>query len=89
MLHEHADVADCAVVGKPDLRMGMLTVACVQPARPDVDTAVLEEELRAMCAERLVRYKMPDFWTFLPEFPRNAMGKVVKPKLREQVLANS
>lgn len=86
VLHEHPDVADCAVIGKPDMRMGMLTVACILPARPDVDQDLLLQELRAICAERLVRYKMPDLWTFLAEFPRNAMGKVVKPKLREQVL---
>ncbi|MCK9540788.1 MAG: acyl--CoA ligase [Novosphingobium sp.] len=85
VLHTHPDVADCAVVGKPDLRMGMLTVACVQPARPDVDTARLQEELRALCLENLSRYKVPDAWRMLDAFPRNAMGKVIKPKLRELV----
>ena len=66
--------------------MGMLTVACIQPARAGVDTEALLEELRTLCAERLVRYKMPDEWRFLDSFPRNAMGKIVKPKLREIVL---
>lgn len=86
ILHMHDDVADCAIIGKPDLRMGMLTVACIQPARPDVDKTALQEELRALCLERLVRYKVPDVWYFLDSFPRNAMGKIVKPRLREQVL---
>lgn len=83
ILHRHDLVADCAIVGKPDLRMGMLTVACIQPSAPGLDTAALQEELRAMCADALVRYKVPDEWRFMEEFPRNAMGKVVKPKLRE------
>ncbi|HMO75627.1 MAG TPA: class I adenylate-forming enzyme family protein [Sphingopyxis sp.] len=85
VLHAHDDVADCAVVGKPDLRMGMLTVACVQPARAGIDLAVLEAELVALCRDKLTRYKVPDEWRFLDAFPRNAMGKVVKPKLRELV----
>jgi long-chain acyl-CoA synthetase len=86
ILHMHDGVADCAVVGKPDLRMGMLTVACIQPARPDCDTEALTAELRALCAEKLSRYKIPDDWRFFAEFPRNAMGKVVKPKLRDMVV---
>ena len=86
VLHQHDGVADCAVIGRPDLRMGMLTIACIQPARDDIDEAVLQAELAAMCAEHLVRYKMPDEWRFMPSFPRNAMGKVVKPKLRDMVL---
>ena len=85
ILHMHDDVADCAIVGKPDLRMGMLTVACIQPARADIDEALLQAELSALCAQHLVRYKMPDEWRFMPSMPRNAMGKVVKPKLREIV----
>jgi long-chain acyl-CoA synthetase len=83
ILHMHDDVADCAIVGKPDLRMGMLTVACIQTARADVDEALLQAELSALCAQHLVRYKMPDEWRFMPSLPRNAMGKVVKPRLRE------
>lgn len=86
VLHAHDDVADCALVGKPDLRMGMLTVACVQPANESVDREKLQAELQAMCAEKLVRYKMPDEWRFMEGLPRNAMGKVVKPKLREIVV---
>ena len=85
VLHTHPDVADCAVVGKPDLRMGMLTVACIQPARPDIDPAPLEDNLRALCLQDLSRYKVPDEWRFMDALPRNAMGKVIKPQLRELV----
>lgn len=88
ILHTHDGVADCAVVGKPDLRMGMLTVACIVAARPDTDMAALEAELVALCRDKLTRYKVPDQWRFLDQFPRNAMGKVVKPKLREIVVAD-
>jgi acyl-CoA synthetase (AMP-forming)/AMP-acid ligase II len=86
ILHTHDDVADCAIVGKPDLRMGMLTVACIQPAHEGSDLEKLQADLHALCAEKLVRYKIPDEWRFMGSFPRNAMGKVVKPKLRELVV---
>lgn len=85
ILHMHDDVADCAIVGKPDLRMGMLTVAFIQPAREDVDEAWLQADLASLCARNLVRYKVPDEWVFMPALPRNAMGKVVKPKLRDLI----
>lgn len=85
ILHMHEDVADCAIVGKPDLRMGMLTVACIQPARNDFDEARLKADLTALCAQYLVRYKIPDEWRFMSSMPRNAMGKVVKPRLRDIV----
>ena len=87
VLHTHHGVADCALVGKPDLRMGMLTVAFIQPADPHADSAALEAELTALCLDKLTRYKVPDEWRFVDQFPRNAMGKVVKPKLRELVTA--
>ncbi|HEY6870384.1 MAG TPA: class I adenylate-forming enzyme family protein, partial [Novosphingobium sp.] len=88
VLHRHELVADCAVVGRADLRMGMLTVACIQPARSGIDLAALQEDLRALCAGHLTRYKIPDQWRFMEILPRNAMGKVIKPRLRELVEAD-
>ena len=64
-----------------------LTVAFIQPADPHADSAALEAELTALCLDKLTRYKVPDEWRFVDQFPRNAMGKVVKPKLRELVTA--
>jgi long-chain acyl-CoA synthetase len=36
-----------------------------------------------MCEQRLVNYNIPDEWQIRESFPRNAMGKVIKPQLRE------
>jgi len=85
VLHEHKGVAACALVGKPDARMGMRTVAFVQPAQPDADETQMREELIVLCQAQLARYKTPDEWIFVTEFPRNAMGKILKPVLRERV----
>ena len=86
VLHMHDQVADCVVIGRPDPRMGMLTLACIIPAETDADTVRLEDELRALCMDRLARYKVPDEWRFMTGFPRNAMGKVVKPELRDLIV---
>lgn len=78
-----AAVADCAIIGQPDDRLGMRTVAIIQPADPAQTRSAIEEELRALCLANLSRYKVPDEWMFVESFPRNAMGKIVKPRLRE------
>jgi acyl-CoA synthetase (AMP-forming)/AMP-acid ligase II len=85
VLHSHEGVADCAVVGKPDLRMGMKTVAFVQPAAGATAAESLTAELKELCSGRLVRYKVPDEWIVVESFPRNAMGKIVKPALRARL----
>jgi acyl-CoA synthetase (AMP-forming)/AMP-acid ligase II len=87
VLHGHDGVADCAVVGKPDPRLGMRTVAFIQPAAAAMGDEKLVGELVALCHSALARYKTPDDWVFLHEFPRNAMGKIMKPALRQQLLA--
>jgi long-chain acyl-CoA synthetase len=79
-LEAHADIAVAAVFGVPDARLGERVVAVVQP-RPG-RAAPPEEALRAFCAERIARYKVPDRVASVSELPRNAMGKVVKRELR-------
>ena len=85
VLYDHAGVAACALVGKSDLRMGMRTVAFIQPAHADFEQARMIEELTALCQKSLAKYKTPDEWIFVEEFPRNAMGKILKPALRRRL----
>ena len=44
---------------------------------------VTEEELIALCRERLAGYKKPSAVVFVDELPRNAAGKVLKRRLRD------
>jgi fatty-acyl-CoA synthase len=76
-LHEHARVADAAVVGVPDERWGEVGAAFV------VADGVTADELLAWCEARLARFKVPRSIHFLAEIPRNSMGKVQKQELRE------
>jgi acyl-CoA synthetase (AMP-forming)/AMP-acid ligase II len=51
-------------------------VAVVQP-KPGRE-APPEDALRAFCAERIARYKVPDRIASVATLPRNAMGKILK-----------
>jgi acyl-CoA synthetase (AMP-forming)/AMP-acid ligase II len=75
-LQEHADVEFAAVFGIPDERLGERVVAVVQP-KPGRE-APPEDALRAFCAERIARYKVPDRIASVATLPRNAMGKILK-----------
>lgn len=86
VLASHPAVAHCAVLGRPDPRLGERVVAFVQPA--DGQPAPDPEALQAHCGGQLARYKVPAELRFLPELPRNALGKIDKPALRELLAAS-
>ena len=78
-LASHPAIAQVAVVGAPDERMGEVGVAFVVPrpgAQPDPDAVI--EWARA----EMANYKVPRSVEFLAELPVNATGKVVKDELR-------
>jgi acyl-CoA synthetase (AMP-forming)/AMP-acid ligase II len=80
-LFAHEGVAQAAVVGVPDERMGEVGMAFVVPvpgATPDTT------EVLAWCRERLANYKVPRRLAVVPELPTNASGKVLKYALRER-----
>ncbi|MCB1264832.1 MAG: 3-((3aS,4S,7aS)-7a-methyl-1,5-dioxo-octahydro-1H-inden-4-yl)propanoate--CoA ligase FadD3 [Mycobacterium sp.] len=75
-------VADVAVIGMPDDRLGEVGRAFVV-RRPG---AVLDEDtVIAHTCRHLANFKTPRSVVFLDELPRNAGGKVVKPTLREMI----
>jgi fatty-acyl-CoA synthase len=80
VLHEHASVAEAAVVGVPDERWGEVCLAFVV-----LRGATTEEELLEHCRARLARYKVPKGVHVVDSLPRNAMNKVVKSELLELV----
>jgi len=82
-LMEAPGVAQVAVVGVPDERLGEVGMAFVVP-RPgeEVSAAALIEFAR----ERMANYKVPRSVAVVESLPVNAGGKVMKHLLREQVV---
>jgi acyl-CoA synthetase (AMP-forming)/AMP-acid ligase II len=83
VLREDPRVRDCAVVGKPDARLGEVVAAFVEPFDPET-AADLVADLERRCQDRIARYKIPVQWELVREMPRNAMGKIVKGRLKER-----
>jgi len=75
-LLEHPAVAQAAVIGVPDERLGQVGKAFVVRRAP-----VTAEELIAWSRERIAGFKAPRYVQFLPELPLNAAGKVMKDQL--------
>jgi o-succinylbenzoate---CoA ligase len=79
VLESHPDVLEAAVLGRPDPTWGEAVAAIVVP-RPGA--AVEGASLRAYCAERLARYKVPKQLDFTGEsLPRTASGKLLRRNL--------
>ncbi|MGW8887423.1 FadD3 family acyl-CoA ligase [Streptomyces sp. NPDC055749] len=75
----HAGIADAAVVGAPDERLGEVGVAFVVAAEGAVPDPA---ELTAWTRERLANFKVPRRFHVVAELPRNAGGKLLKGELR-------
>jgi acyl-coenzyme A synthetase/AMP-(fatty) acid ligase len=69
-------VADAAVVGAPDDRLGEVPIAFVVESAPASDEALV-----ALCREHLAPYKVPVRFERVAELPRNENGKIQRREL--------
>lgn len=76
----HRDVSECAVVGLEDPEWGQRVVAAVVS-----EESMDPEGLREWCRRHLAPAKVPKEFVAVDSLPRNAMGKVNKPALVEQL----
>jgi HIP---CoA ligase len=78
-LARHPKVAESAVIGVPDERLGEVGKAFVVP-RPGAEPSAAE--LIEFCRERLANFKVPRQVEFRIDLPRNPSGKALKRVLR-------
>lgn len=72
-------VKEAAVVGIPDEEFGEAVKACIILEAGETLTA---EAVIAYCKKRLASFKKPKHVEFLKKLPKNAMGKIVKDRLK-------
>ena len=82
VLLECPDVAEAAVVGRPDPHWGEVVVAVVAP-KPG--GAIEHDRVLASFEGRLARYKHPRHLVVVESLPRSALGKVRKEDVRQLI----
>src|SRR5829696_7306053 len=82
VLEGHPGVAEVAVVGLPDEEYGEKVTAVVVSDDPELTG----EEVKDFCRDDLAGYKKPREVFFVDELPRNALGKVQKHLVQEDLI---
>jgi len=79
-LEKHPKIAEVAVVGAPDPALGERVRACIV-LHPGC--SLTAEEVKEYLADKIAKYKLPEFIEFMPALPRNPTGKIMKQELKE------
>ncbi len=86
VVRDHEAVAEATVIGIADEKWGETPLACVILRNGQTAPA---GDIQAWCNERLAKHQRLVAVRILTEFPRNALGKVLRRMLREQLVASS
>ena len=78
---------ECAVVGLPDERWGEVPVLALVRALTAEGRKLSETAVKAHLEAKIARFKLPRRVVFTEELPKNALGKVQKPILQQQLMA--
>ena len=78
-LFSHPGVIDAAVLGVPDKKWGEVGKAFIEPREGYLISA---EEVRIFLADKLARYKIPQYIEFIGKLPKTASGKIKKHLLK-------
>ena len=76
----HPKVAEVAVVGLPNRRLGEVVLAWI---RVVAGVSCTEDEIREYCHQRIAHFKIPERIRFVDSFPTTISGKIQKFRIRE------
>ena len=90
VLRLYPGISECAVVGIADIDWGERVAASLvlMPAQQELLNTEATQmawlaELKVVCKTQLAPYKVPSYWQITTSLPRNVLGKVTKPVLKE------
>ena len=87
VLADHPAVASAVVIGVPDQHWGEIVAAIIEPRDPA--RLPTSKELHELVRSRLAPAKAPRDWYLAGQMPTNAMGKLQKFVLRNQITDGS
>jgi len=79
-LYTHPKIKDVQIVGVPSKKYGEEVMAFIQMK---IGQTTTDEEIKNYCRDKIARYKIPRYVTFVESYPITASGKIQKYKLRE------
>lgn len=85
VIGSHPEVLDCTVIGMPHPKWGETPLAFVIRR---TDAQISEQDLKAWSNERLAKHQRLGELRWRDDFPRNALGKVLKRELRQALDAS-
>ena len=88
-LVSHPDVAEAAVVGKPDKERGSIVMAYVRLMKGVAKDNSTREQLKQFVKDNLAVYKYPREIEFVDSFPLTSSGKIRRNVLRKRASKNS
>ena len=86
ILRTYPDIKECAVVGVADRLWGEKVCAALVMCEK---TGFNADAFKQWCKDRLAPYKVPKDTIVLQELPKNTMGKVSKPTLKELISSHT
>jgi 2-aminobenzoate-CoA ligase len=89
VLCAHPDVAEACVVPAPDPIRGQAVTAFVRLRDGVVGAGELVTQLQEHAKAGMAAYKYPRRIEFVPELPKDAVGKIQRRRLREQLQAET